>query len=94
MSYWTSSSTHKSNFQTTSVLVVRFLKGEGEDEGVVGKVMLVNGEVKRNDGGKTRIVMECKTEDERVEALREDFGITLTEEEKCGVRGRNVELAG
>lgn len=71
---------------------MRFLKGEGEDDGIVGKVMLVDGEVKRNDGGRTSVVKVCKTEDERVEALREYFGIKLTEEERVSVRGRNVDL--
>jgi hypothetical protein len=75
------------------VLVIRFLRGRGE-EGIVGKVMLVNGEVKRNDGGKTRLVMVCKSEEERIRALREHFGIELVEEEINGVRGRNVELLG
>jgi hypothetical protein len=92
MSHFTNTSTSETNFQTRRILIVRFLKGEGEEEGIVGKVMLVDGEVKRNDGGKTRVVMKCKSEEERVRALDEHFGIKLTEEEVKGVRGRNVEL--
>lgn len=78
------------------MLIVRFLLGkvEGDKEGIVGKMMLVNGEVKRNDGGKTRIEMDCQTEEERVKAFEEFFRITLTEEEIEGVKGRNVELKG
>ena len=115
------------NFQTRTVLIIRFLLGrvnsepngengevdglngqrgvdgpdceiEGEGElghlGIVGKIMLVNGEVKRNDGGKTRVLKACESEDERVAAFEELFGITLTEEERLGVEGRNVELRG
>jgi len=79
------------------VLIVRFLRGEKGDkdeEMITGKVMLVNGEVKRNLGGKTELVMVCETEFERVKAFGEHFGIRLTEEERLGVIGRNVELLG
>ncbi len=98
MNFYTSQSFAATNFQTRTVIIVRFLRGvvdgegEAEEERIVGKVMLVNGEVKRNDGGKTKLVKVCQTEDERIKALKEEFGITLTEEEKLGVRGRNVEL--
>ncbi|TVY40342.1 Arylamine N-acetyltransferase [Lachnellula subtilissima] len=85
MSYFTSTSTSVVNFQTRTVLIVRFLLGRVSSEpndkngeadelngqggvdgpdceiddgtgelghlGIVGKIMLVNGEVKRNDGG-------------------------------------------
>jgi len=71
------------------VLIVRFLR---EGQSVVGKVMLVNGEVKRNMGDQTETVMVCRTECERVSALEKYFGITLTAEEKEGVKGRNVDL--
>jgi arylamine N-acetyltransferase len=97
MSFFTSQSMGETNFQTRTVLIVRFLLGrvgDGEEEGIVGKVMLVNGEVKRNDGGKTRVVMTCKNEEERVKALKKHFEIELTEEEINGIKGRNVELLG
>jgi arylamine N-acetyltransferase len=94
MNYFTSTSQGATNFQTRTVLIVRFLRGEvgGEEEQIVGKVMLVNGEIKRNMGGKTELVKVCETERERVKAVEEYFAITLTEEEKEAVRGRNVEL--
>jgi arylamine N-acetyltransferase len=91
MNFFTSTSQGEVNFQTRTVLIVRFLR---EGERIVGKVMLVNGEVKRNMGGKTEVVMVCGTEAERVQALKKYFAITLTEEEKLGVKGRNVELLG
>jgi arylamine N-acetyltransferase len=94
MNYYTSTSQGPTNFQTRTALIVKFLRGEaeGEEEKIVGKVMLVNGEVKRNMGGKTEVVKVCETEYERVRALEEYFAITLTAEEKEGIRGRNVEL--
>lgn len=93
MNFFTSQS-RSPNFQTSTVLIIRFLRGETEEEGVVGKVMLVNGEVKRNDGGKTRLVLTCTTEEERLKALEEHFEIRLTDEEINGIKGRNVELLG
>lgn len=94
MSHYTS--TAETSFQTRATLVVRFLRGVGEDGGVrvVGKVMLVGGVVKRNLGGKTEVVKVCATEAERVEALREWFGIVLTEEEAGSIKGRVSELKG
>lgn len=96
INHYTSTKQGGQNLQTRTVLIVRFLRGEREDEDavIVGKVMLVNGDVKRNMGGKTDVVKICATEEERVEAIKEYFAITLTEEEKLGVRGRNVELLG
>jgi arylamine N-acetyltransferase len=94
MNFFASQNTGSVNFQIRTVLVVRFLRGEGEGEGIVGKVMLVAGEVKRNDGGKTGVVLVCESEEERVRALREHFAIELVEEEINGIRGRNVELLG
>lgn len=82
------------SFQTHTVLVIKFLRGrDGDGEGeVYGKVMMVDGVVKRNLGGRTEVVKVCESEEERVEALGEYFGIRLTEEEREGVRGSEVEL--
>lgn len=97
MNHYTSTFRGGSNFQTDRVLVVRFLKGkvEGEElERVVGKVMLVDGVVKRNDGGKTRIARVCESEEERVHALAEDFAIKLVRKEIYGIKGHRTELKG
>jgi arylamine N-acetyltransferase len=95
MNYFTSTFRGGSNFQTERCLIVKFLKGrvEGkEEESIVGKVMLVGGEVKRNDGGKTRVARVCGNEQERIGALAEDFGIVLTEKEVAGIKGMPAEL--
>ena len=89
MNCYTSTSLAEINFQTRRVLVVRFLR---EGETVYGKVMLMDGEVKRNLGGKTVLERVCGREEERIEVLKETFAISLTEEEVNGVKGRNVEL--
>jgi arylamine N-acetyltransferase len=91
MNFFTSQFTGGWNWQTRTVLIVKFLR---EGERIVGKLMLVDGEVKRNMGGRTELVTVWETEEERVRGLEEVFGITLTEEEREGIRGRNVELLG
>jgi arylamine N-acetyltransferase len=82
-------STFPSSFQNTSVLAVKFIRNEDK---IVGKVMFVNREVKRNMGGRTELLKVCETEKDRVEALEEHFGITLTEEERVGIKGRVTDL--
>ncbi|OKL60870.1 hypothetical protein UA08_03361 [Talaromyces atroroseus] len=88
INYWTS--TYPGNHQTYTMLIVRFLKRP--DSGIYGKVMLVNGDVKQNLGGKTSLLLTCKTEDERIEVLKSTFNITLTDEEREGIKGRVAEL--
>ncbi|KAF8855905.1 arylamine N-acetyltransferase 1 [Acephala macrosclerotiorum] len=69
------------------------VNGEGKGkEGIVGKIMLMDEEVKRNDGGRTKVVAILKSEEERVKAFKELFDIDLTEEEIEGVKGRIIEL--
>ncbi|KAI9641401.1 hypothetical protein NHQ30_010203 [Ciborinia camelliae] len=96
MNYYVSTNMSERNFQTQNVLIVAFVRGrDGEGrEKIVGKRMLVNGAVKENMGGKTKLVRICQSESERVVVLREVFGIRLTEEEMGGIEGRNVELKG
>lgn len=67
-------------------------KGSGGDGLIAGKIMLVDGVVKRNLGGRTEVLRFCKTESERIQALREFFGIELTDEQKEGIRGFKTEL--
>ena len=89
MNWWTSSC--PDSFQTKIVLVVKFVREEGGSE-IVGKYMLVDGRVKRNMGGKTEVIVECKTEAQRVDALQKYFGIELTEQEMAGIEGHRTEL--
>ncbi|KAK0652956.1 arylamine N-acetyltransferase 2 [Cercophora newfieldiana] len=80
MSHFTSTSPE--NPQGMTVLAILFLRGE--DGRVSGKEF----------GGRTEVVRVCETEGERVQALREWFGIELTEEERVSIRGRVSELKG
>lgn len=81
---------------TITQLLVKFLMRKKEDgsgdQEIYGKRMLVNAIVKENLGGKTKIVSECKTEADRIRALKEWFGITLTDEEIGAIKGTATEL--
>ena len=89
------------NFQTKRVLVVLFLRGQvrameevgyADADGIVGKVMLIDGVVKQNYEGRTKVLYECSSEGYRIGALKEWFGIHLTGDEIQAIKGRNVEL--
>ncbi|ROW08737.1 hypothetical protein VPNG_06474 [Cytospora leucostoma] len=77
-------------FQKTTVMIVKFVLGENEN--IIGKLMLVNGVVKRNMGGRTEVVEECTSESQRIKALEKWFGITLTDEETAGIKNTVTEL--
>lgn len=90
---------HPESFQTFTCIIVHFLRrskasAENGDQEIYGKRMLVNGVVKENLGGKTKIVEDCKTEEQRLQALEKWFGMTFTEDEKAGIRGWATELRG
>ncbi|KAI4598407.1 N-terminal acetyltransferase [Pestalotiopsis sp. 9143b] len=95
VNYWTS--TCPDSHQTRTVLVVRFLARQkpGGEEGeleIYGKRMLVNGVVKENLGGKTRQLASCKTEAERIDVLRSQFNITLSQEEADSIKNWVTDL--
>jgi len=89
------------SFQTFTMLIVKFLgrrvtteNGESDNDGdleIYGKRMLVNGIVKENLGGRTRVVKECQTEVERIQ-VKEYFNISLNKEEIDGIKGWITEL--
>ncbi|KAH7414066.1 arylamine N-acetyltransferase 2 [Phaeosphaeria sp. MPI-PUGE-AT-0046c] len=89
---------HPESFQTYRCIIVKFLRrprsDESEDQEIYGKRMLINGVVKENLGGRTSVVEDCRTEEQRIAALEKWFGIILTEEEREGIRGWGTELTG
>ncbi len=64
----------------------------GTDQEIYGKRTMANGTIKENLGGRSKIVLECKTEAERLSALKEWFGITFMKDEAEGIRGWITEL--
>ena len=79
MSWFTS--TNPRYFFTSSVLCMKMLLDE-EGENIVGDIALHNKAVRETVGGKRKIVVEeLQTEQERVEKLKDIYGVLLTEEE-------------
>lgn len=89
MSYFVNS--NPASWFTTMIVAVKMLLDE-QGEQIVGKEMLAGAELKRNTGGKTQLVRTCMTEEERVEVLRDLFGLVLTAEEVQGIRGKAAAL--
>jgi arylamine N-acetyltransferase len=91
----TYTSTSPQCWQTGTVIAIKFLRRAREDgeEEIYGKRMLVNELVKENLGGKTSIIYECKTDEDRVAALERYFDIRLTEEEKDSIKGWRTALS-
>ncbi|KAI0199285.1 hypothetical protein F4808DRAFT_433255 [Astrocystis sublimbata] len=88
-------STDPRSWQTKTVIAIKFLRRARDSDGkeeIYGKRYMVNGTIKENLGGKTKVVAECKTEEERVAALQKYFDIRLTEEERGAVKGWRTEL--
>lgn len=84
--------THNRNsWFTWRMVVVRTVLDEEED--VVGTIILVNDSLKRRINGKTEHIATFKYEDERIAALKEWFGIELSEDEKSGIKGAVTALA-
>ncbi|KAH6994923.1 hypothetical protein EDB80DRAFT_153879 [Ilyonectria destructans] len=89
---------HPNSHQRFNMLVIKFLRRLKDGEGnkneyeIYGKRMLVNGVVKENLGGRTQVVTECKSEAERVEALKKYFSIVLEADERQGIQGYFSEL--
>ena len=91
MNYWTS--VGRTSWFTQVVIVVKFLMDEDGKE-VVGQLILNGNVVKRRIKGETEVLKECKSEQERVKALEEVFGIRLEKEEREGIKGLVTELKG
>lgn len=89
-------STSSKSRHTSSVLMVKFLRreidAESHDQEIYGKRMLVDNVVKENLGGKTKVIKVLDTEAQRIESLREDFGVHLIPEEINAIRGRVGDL--
>lgn len=90
MNFWTSKSP-KVIF-TQKVICNKLILGEEEREkGIVGTLTLM-GELKRRVGAKSVVLKEFNSEGERIKALSEEFGITLSEIEKEAIKGTANEI--
>ncbi|KAK1232758.1 hypothetical protein PQX77_004083 [Marasmius sp. AFHP31] len=62
------------------------------EERFLGSMFLVGGMIRRNAGPRSEVVKELKTEEERIEAIREYFGIDVGKEGAEHIKGRAAAL--
>ncbi|KAH7400607.1 arylamine N-acetyltransferase 1 [Phaeosphaeria sp. MPI-PUGE-AT-0046c] len=82
MSWFTS--THPGSFFTRYVTSTRMIMDKAHEK-IIGNVTLFEGGVKESIGAERKVVKDCKSESERIEALKEIFDIELSEEERAGI---------
>ncbi|KAM0716683.1 hypothetical protein Q7P37_008128 [Cladosporium fusiforme] len=82
MSWFTS--THGSSFFTRFVTATRMIL-DADQERIVGSVTLFKDAIREQKGSERKLVKEFKTENERIESLRDFYGIQLTEEERKSI---------
>ncbi|KAK4989821.1 hypothetical protein LTR50_002997 [Elasticomyces elasticus] len=75
-------STSRTSFFTYSVICVRMVM---EDDRIVGDVTLFNKDIKRRIAGKSEVLVEIASEDDRVKALDRYLGVRLSDAEKSGI---------
>ena len=89
LNYYTSTS--RNSWFTQAVVVVKMIRGEKE---IVGNLNMKDGMVKRRIKGESEIIVDCKSEVERIEALDRHFGIKLEADEVEGIQGLVTQLKG
>lgn len=82
MSWFTS--TNKKCFFTYSVMASRMLLDESEEK-IIGDITLFDDAVRKNVGKDREHLKDLKTEQGRIDALKEFLSVELTEEEKAGI---------
>jgi arylamine N-acetyltransferase len=84
--------TQPQSFFVQNVLASQVLLDE--EKRPSGVVSMLGGTVRRKGGGEDVVLVECKTEEERVQALEKYFDIVLSEAERNGIKGLPSELKG
>jgi hypothetical protein len=75
-------------------VLVRILVDEETHTKATGTVILFNGKIERRIGeAKKEVVLDAKSEEERVEGLKTWFGIVLRPDEVRGIKGTPAEIS-
>lgn len=79
---------------TYKLVLVRMLIDEETRTKAIGSIILTGNKVERRLGtGKKEVLVEAKSEAERVQALRQWFGIILLPEEERGIHAMPTEIS-
>lgn len=89
MNYYTSTS--RKSWFTQAVVSVKMIRDQEE---IIGVISMKDGVFKRRIKGESEVVADCKSENERVEALEKLFHIRLDSDEVEGIQGSVTELKG
>jgi arylamine N-acetyltransferase len=81
----------RASWFTHILVLAKFILHKDRDE-PVGTLTLSGCEFKQRLNGQTQTLVVCKTEDERVTALQNIFGISLLPEEIRGIQGLGSEI--
>ncbi|EJU04809.1 cysteine proteinase [Dacryopinax primogenitus] len=73
----------------TDILCMRPFRAE---DGTIGRMTMMNGAIKRRLNGKSEVMKQVTTEEERVEALKKYFDILITEEDSAFIQGHRAEI--
>jgi arylamine N-acetyltransferase len=90
-------STSRTSWFGYTVVCVKMIMGrkdnreDGEEE-IIGDITLNGREVKRRIRGESQVLAVLESEKERVEALEKWLGVSLTAEERVGIRGMVTEI--
>jgi arylamine N-acetyltransferase len=87
MNYFTS--THCTSWFTYLIVCVKMVLEDGQ---IVGDITLAGNEVKKRIKGESTVLALCTSEEERLKALDEFFGVKLSSAEKDGIRGMITEI--
>lgn len=80
---------HGTAWLASLVVCIRYVLDQGVP---VGWIMICGNELRHWMDGKNEVIEKFYCESERISALKEHFGIVLSEEEECGIVGRISEL--
>lgn len=83
--------TAKNSFFTYEIFVTRNVLNEDSSR-VIGDVILFGKEFKRREYGKTVETRKLKSEQERIDLLKEWFGITLNAVERAALQGTAAQI--
>ena len=87
MNYFTS--THHTSWFTYMIVCVKMILEDGQ---IVGDITLTGNEVKKRVKGASVVLALCTSEEERLKALDEFFGVKLSSVERDGIRGMITEI--
>lgn len=90
MNFWTSQ--NRRSLFTYSILMAKMIMSK--DGELVGAVTMRDAEAKKRMGNEVVGTRVCESEQERLQVLKEWFGIEMTQEEERGIKGTVTELKG